>query len=310
MNEAMTHERCSELLPGILRGDLTSEDEGAARAHLAECEGCRAELAGLRSLHSSQPPEMNSEERDALHRGVAAALARQVRGAGDVIPLEGKRRAPRGARWLGAAAAVLVLAVGATFVLMQFFGSGGGAGDAALEGADSGGGGDEGAASAPDFDGPRPVFAGTAFALSDAPEEAAEESGDQATARSAEQFSKAIDSADRLRRLARGSPLLAAFAGAYDASDAEALADTFLGLLVEDAGNSAAAQVEECGQATLDASIDPILPVFAAPTRYEGEKALVLGYVTGDPSLEDYSVWVWPEGSCDRPLHAGRGHLQ
>src|SRR5919106_4388931 len=110
MNEAMTHERCSELLPGILRGDLTSEDEGAARAHLAECEECRAELAGLRSLQSSQPSEMNSEERDALHRGVAAALANRGRGAGDVIPLEGKRRAP-GARWLGAAASILVLAV-------------------------------------------------------------------------------------------------------------------------------------------------------------------------------------------------------
>src|SRR5918999_6207153 len=206
MNEAMSHERCSELLPGILRGDLTSKDEGAARAHLAECEECRAELAGLRSMQSSQPSEMNSEERDALHRGVAAALANRGRGAGDVIPLEGKRRAPRGARWLGAAASILVLAV-ASVLVFQLVGGGDGD-DAAMEGADSGGGGGgtEARDAAPDFDGPRPVFAGSAFALSDAPQEAAEESGDQATARSAEQFSKAIDSADHLRRLARGSP--------------------------------------------------------------------------------------------------------
>jgi hypothetical protein len=309
MNEAMTHERCSELLPGILRGDLTSEDEAAARAHLAGCEECQAELSGLNALQGEELLQMSSEERDRLHRGVAAALAPAGRAA-DVIPLEGRRVAPRGARWLGAAAAVIVLGVGAAFATQLF--AGGDDGDAGVESADSGAGG-AGTESVQDLDGPRPVFAGSALALSDAPEPAAEESAageDEGAARTANQFSSAIDSAERLRRLARGSPLLAAFADAYDAAEAEALADDFLGLLVEDAGNvPAAAQVEECGQIALDAAIDPILPVFAAPSRYEGEPSLVLGYVTGDSSLDHYSVWVWPEGSCDRPLHTDGGDL-
>jgi hypothetical protein len=156
------------------------------------------------------------------------------------------------------------------------------------------------------------VFAGDAMALKDAPAPAAEEENqDKATGRTASQFSLAIDSIGRLRRLVQQSPLLEGFADAYDASDAEALADTFLGLLVEDAGGApVAGQIEECGQATLDASIDPILPVFAAPTRYEGDRALVLGYVTGDQALDRYTVWVWPRGSCERPLDSDGGDLR
>ena len=312
MNEAMTHERCSELLPAILRGDLTPEDAAAARTHLAGCEQCRGELDGLRLLQGVEAPAMNSEERDALHRTVAAALAHPGgRAAGDVIPLEGTRRAPRGARWLGAAAAVLVLGVGTAFALTLLVG--GGAGDAAREGgADSGAGGSE-ALAAPDFAGPRPVFATSARALSDAPGVAAQESEDEqkAAGEAASRFTLALDSAEDLRRSARTSPLFAAFADAYDAADADELADTFLGLLVEDAGaDPAAAQVEECGRQVLDASPSPILPVFAAPTRYQRERAFMLGFVTGDSALDRYTVWVWPEGSCARPVDSVFGTVR
>jgi Putative zinc-finger len=306
MNQELTHERCSELLGGALRGELRAEDDAAVRAHLSGCDRCRAELEGLRALVTAEPAEMTSAERSSLHREVTAALSPPGRAA-DVIPMEAKRTPPRGARWLGAAAAVIVVAVGAAYVVQQF---GSDTGEAALEGgADSGAGAAGGDEDVRSIDGPRPVFADSARSLSDAPEVAAE--GATKQDRTANQFSIVFGSTEQLRRVVSRSPLMAAFAEAYDASDAEVLADSFLEVLVEDAGSSeAAAQVEECGRVALDASIDPILPVFAAPTRYEGERALVLGYVTGEAALDRYTVWVWPEGSCDRPLDTDAGDLR
>jgi hypothetical protein len=307
MRPEISHERCSELLPGFLRGDLAGGDEEAIRTHLAGCEDCRAELAGLTVLTAEIPEGLREDERVRLHDGVAAALAPRPGRAGDVIPLERRTRAPWGARWLGAAAAVLVIAVGGVWAVTQFGGVEGERGTA-----DSGAGGGAGAeegAPAQDIDGPTPLFAEGRADLEAASRKSLDDQN-ALTAEGATEFSRVADSPRSLGRLVRTSPLVGAFAAAYEPAQADDLADAFIAELVKQAPPGFASQIEECGPVALEATDSPILPVFAVSARYLGDEALILAFITGDVAFDHYSVVVWPAGSCERPLDSVGGPLR
>jgi hypothetical protein len=307
----MTHEDCSELLHAHLRGELAGDTADAVSTHLEGCEECRAELAGLAALMAERPEGLRREERDRLHEGVAAGLAPRPGRAADVLPFERRARAPWGVRWLGAAAAVLVIAVGGAFALNLFDGESTDLGTAD-SGAGGGAGGEE-AAPTQDVDGPTPRFVSDLSALQFALTAGADDQNDLAAQEDAgETYSRSrlADSPRSLSRLARTSSLFAAFARAYEPAEAEDLADTFIVDLAEQAPPEAAAQIEECGRMTLDAATTPILPVFATRARYLGDEALILGYITGDSALDRYTVWVWPAGSCERPLDSVFGRVR
>lgn len=126
------HDRCSELLPAFVAADLGAENTAAVRDHLATCEQCRAEKAGLEALRAGAGPGLSERERALLHHGVTAAVGAEPEVT--VISLERKRSlGAYAARALGAAAAITIIG---TFVYLGF--SGGGDADG-VAGRDGGG---------------------------------------------------------------------------------------------------------------------------------------------------------------------------
>lgn len=301
----MTHERCSELLQAYVAGDLPAGEAERVRAHLDDCEDCRAEETAVAALAAHETEPLTELERARLHRDLFQELWPGTRANADLAaPAPG----PGWKRWivpaLGSAAAVLVALVVVTGGLSgggddQAGGADGGGSEAALESsqqaiepAGRGGGADAvgdrktekgdafstaagvGGASAYNAGGPQPQF--------DA------EAGDL--------------SAEQLSALGRTSDLFRGFADGYTVDDVDGLRSRFVRRLASQSG-AASAQVRECA-ATLPQD-EPILPAYGATGTYDDRDALVLGFVTNDAgsaSLDRYLMWVWTKGSCRTPI--------
>lgn len=80
MNVIAAHQRWLELLPFLANGSLTGDERVALEAHLAQCAGCRAELAAeqalLEAFQHSAPPMADGDERFAAI--LAAARAESI----------------------------------------------------------------------------------------------------------------------------------------------------------------------------------------------------------------------------------------
>ncbi|GAA4706321.1 anti-sigma factor [Nocardioides conyzicola] len=110
-------------LSGAYAVDALDDIERAGfERHLAECAECRAEVASLRET-SALLAETTAVEPPAALRDHVLAGIKTVRPlppeTPEVRPASGSRRQGRGARFLAAAAAVLVLGGGATAVWQQ-----------------------------------------------------------------------------------------------------------------------------------------------------------------------------------------------
>ncbi|MDQ3783454.1 MAG: anti-sigma factor [Actinomycetota bacterium] len=131
LHPAITHERCSELLVPLLRGELTPADIAAVERHLEGCTGCARELAGVKSLLGAPVEAMDDLERARLRTGLAAVLLHDapVTGPEALDEDHGAPRSPRptssrrvqAGAWLGVAAATVILFAGA----LAYLGSGG-----------------------------------------------------------------------------------------------------------------------------------------------------------------------------------------
>lgn len=301
MDEAMTHDRCSELLAGYVRGELAPAQADEVRRHLAGCDECRAEERAVIALASDEPA-LDDVERARLHRGLAQELF-APRANADVAVAAPSGQVREWKRWIAPALASAAVLAGVLVIA-----TGGGTDDAAEaplsveepnelgdEGADQhsaeGGGGAQagkpgrsralsGAASTQEsaFDltenGPRPIFVANAGAVD----------------------------ARELRSIGRSGEPFASLVESYFPGDAQGLYQPFLRSLVSAAG-PAGTQVEEC--ATTLPQDGTLLPAYGALARYDGEDALVLGFVTADPGSERfdrYLMWVWARGSCRQPV--------
>ncbi|MDQ3951713.1 MAG: zf-HC2 domain-containing protein [Actinomycetota bacterium] len=295
----MTHDRCSELLSGYLRGELPSEEAEEVRTHLESCDDCRAEERAVAALMTADETPLDDVERARLHRGLAQELF-TTRANADVAGA-----APAGPdwrRWIAPAFASAAVLAGILALTL-----GGGTDDAAQveqlsapereelrdrdggsDSAESGAGG--GAASKPgralsgeasahgsatEFaGGPQPVFLANAGRLT----------------------------AKDLSEAGRTEEPFVSFVRAYSPGDGPDLYAAFLRSLAGAAGGTGP-DIRECA-ATLPQD-GTLLPAYAALARYEGEDALVLGFVTADPGsrrFDRYLMWVWERGSCRQPI--------
>ena len=320
----MDHERCSELLPGYLAGDLDGADTEAVAEHLAECEQCAGERAGLEALQGTPSLTMTTEERAALERGVMAGIGRDE--PGDVVtPLP--TRPPIRARLAQALGAAALIAAIATFA---FLGLSGGDDDAVLRTANQDGDA-EGADTEAAFDQSQDAGGGSgggSGSLEDkkgttgTSEIAAAEAGapDSASGPGGQPPQPAFTLADdpftsgELQKLGESSLASVTFAHYYSAGDAEHRV-TLLEQLVDDArrraGQEVADQVEDCAQQVLD-SENAILPSFGSLGELDGSDALVLGFAwtSGRGSLDRYMVWGWERGDCDVALEYIEGRIE
>ena len=130
----MTEHLDADALADLEEGLLDRDHAASARAHVAGCPRCRAELAGLTGVRerlsaAADVGPMPADVVARLDRALAEVAAEPASTAvtRSVIPLrEPQRSSPRGLRWLQAAAVVvLILAGGAVAV-------------SALHGADNG----------------------------------------------------------------------------------------------------------------------------------------------------------------------------
>lgn len=304
MDEAMTHDRCSELLPRYVRGELPRDLADEVRAHLGSCEECRAEeraVATLSAVVAPDPSPLEDMERARLHRGLAQELFTS-RANADVAGAGGRRWS----RWVvPAAAAAAVLAAAAVMTL------GGGVGDSdsaavhsSLKANEGGGGG--GDAVRDSSDAARGTeSAETQRALSGLSSEADAAGGVAYGAPGQpeprfEPDAGALTPAE-LSEIGRGK-LFRSFAAAYRPDDGPRLYDGFLDALGKDAPELRG-EIDECA-ATLPQD-GTLIPAYATTGEYDGRDALVLGFVTSDPGsrkLDRYLMWVWARGECDQPV--------
>lgn len=304
MDEAMTHDRCSELLPGYVRGELTRALAEEVRAHLGSCEDCRAEeraVATLAAVVAPDPGPLQELERARMHRGLAQELFTS-RANADVAGAAGRRWS----RWVvPAAAAAAVLAAVAVTTL------GGGAGDSdstavhsSLRANDGDGDGGDAVHDSTEA-GSGKEEAETQRALSGVSSEADAAAGAAfvAPGQPEPRFDRdagALTPAD-LSEIGRGK-LFRSFAAAYRPDDGAGLYDGFLDALGRDAPELRA-EIDECA-ATLPQD-GTLIPAYATTGEYDGRDALVLGFVTSDPGsrkLDRYLMWVWARGECDQPV--------
>jgi hypothetical protein len=303
MDEPMTHERCSELLRGYVRGELAGDVADEVRAHLAGCADCRAEEAAAAALVEA-PEVMDDVERARLHRALAQELFASAANA-DVAAAGAAE--PPWRRWivpaLGSAAAVLVVVL----VLAS-----GGISITGGEDADQGGSApagidrlEEGADRAEDAG-----AGGGSEAFGTTEEEEMElEDAEPDAARAVAAGPRPEFDADagtltvpELSATGRSSDLFRSFAARYTLADVPALDDEFLKVLARAAG-TAGSDVRKCA-ATLPQD-GTLLPAYGALGEYEGEDALVVGFVTSDAAsaaLDRYLMWIWPRDSCRQPI--------
>lgn len=283
------HDRCSELLPSYVRGDLRPVDSEAVAGHLADCAQCTKEHRALVALLEGEEPGLDHEERQWLHRSVRAALA-------DRAPLPESQALQRRARFgelMGAAAVVALLAVGGVWLATQD-----------EDGADFGTTAEKEAAEAPAADAAaRALLDGTVFFDRDA---------------------GVVDKQDLLALGRRGfstgsrgrTSVALQVEGDEERAEQEA-AGTAAGAGSGDAVNelanaapSGAELVRRCAQVVVANQPYRIAPVYGAFGKLLRDdrkvKVLVLGFRFSSESsgaLDRFMVWVWPRGSCGIPLH-------
>lgn len=314
MDEPMTHDRCSELLAGYVRGELPRDLADEVATHLGECADCRAEERAIVAMAgppgavvegpAEAPVEMDDVERARLHRGLAQELY-SGRANADVVGAPST--APRWARWVAPVAAAAAVLAGIAVVTNL----GGGSDDetaqlSAEAEVDAGGGADTGGtadAAAPAAEGgAKGGGGGKSRALGATAEQGQAIEFSAAAAPEFDPRAGTLTNED-LSEIGRSGELFRSFVDAYGPSDAGALYDKNLARLVDAAGD-ARGEVEACA-ATVPRD-DSTIPVYGALAEYDGRDALVLGFVTSDPGsseLDRYVMWVWERGDCRQPIY-------
>jgi Putative zinc-finger len=268
------HDQYSERLSAFADGTLPSSDREAVERHLVTCPACRAELAGVRALQGSKPPDLTETERRELHRGIAAA-----RGPGNLVTFPGVRTRSswrsRLAPALGAAALLVVIAVGILWA-----------------------GGLTGSDQAAQVGG----VGGKAEAGAD---QAAESQAglESSVAEPVWERKELRIRSGTLRRLGRTGRPFVSFARAYTVDDAATKRDEFLQLLATSAPTGLAGSVRECARVVFEGEdiIGPSLPALGARGRLEGRKVLVLGFAGSQSDqgpLNQFLLFAWAGGRC------------
>ena len=301
MNE-LTHERCSELLRPYVTGDLDDSRAQQVRAHLAECEACALELHALEALHPVEVPPMTALERAAMRRAVRSSVISPRR------PSWGERWGPRVAPALGAAALLVVIAIG----VVSFRGledrapletSGGtdtfdAESDERVAGQtakDAGGGGRGGRNRTSDADA-RPKAAAIEAAAPQG-DTAANEGTDELAGRVAPPT--VLDLSQRRFGSARFDPRALV--------PADARRDhSLIGSRLDDLASSAPSErirdvIVRCARSALDASRDPLVVTYAS--YFAGDRVLLIGFVWVDEATGrlNYQLRGWLSHACDRP---------
>lgn len=311
LQPAISHERCSELLVPLVRGDLAPAETASVEGHLEGCTGCAGELAAVRSLLGAPVEAMDDLERARLRAGIAGELRQVVPVADPYVhpdPDDAPRNLRRGSRrrmqpgaWLGVAAATLILFAGG----LAYLGSGG----LVVGGSDQGG------------------AAGTAGSA----EERALGDGD-AGARAPRAMDEAPDSRplrgpaplvvrgrtdlteETLTRLGRTDPTFRAFARVYGFDDIGRLQGRFTRALERGLDN---ALLGPCLNQAIGAQPES-LPAYGALGTLDGRRVLVLGFfIAGsqDPAVHRFSVRWWglrgpgEPARCPRPLGSSGGPI-
>ncbi|HVC72448.1 MAG TPA: hypothetical protein VNC85_01625 [Mycobacteriales bacterium] len=157
----MTEHLDTDALADLDEGLLDRDHVASARAHVAGCPQCRAELAALTGVRerlaaAAEVEPMPAEVVARLDQALASVAAEPASTAvtRSVIPLrEPQRSSPRGLRWLQAAAVVVLVLAGGAVGISALRGSGDNADTAASKAASAGG------QRAPAADGSYPVTA-------------------------------------------------------------------------------------------------------------------------------------------------------
>ena len=293
----ISHERCSELLLLWGQGRLDATDSAALEAHLATCEECARERAGMNLLVTEEVETLTDDERARLRNAVAAAVAGDHR-AGEVV---GFRRRPgqRARLWPALRVAAVAAAVVAGFVFVPNLLSD----DAGTRtGAGVSGGRSEVAApeAARESGGPEPVFV-----QATGPQAFGLETEDEAAVAQATRAARPEPPYTRseLRLLGRSRSPFTKFAASYTVEDAESLAGPFLEeLAVAAPTDDVAGALRTCGGEVLAAATHPTLPAYAAYEAVNDKPSLVLGFVssaTAAGPLDRYEIWVWANADCE-----------
>ena len=294
----LDHDRCSELLGPLLRGELSEREARSVEDHIAGCEECRAEKRGLQALAGApevmkvSAEELSDIERARLHKAVRAAMP----GSRTIVSEPPKPWTARIAPYLGAAAAVILVAFGVT----QF---------------DLGGSDDEGAADggAALRESDEDVSSGEA-----APEgvagDAAGEAGEDAPAPNPSFESTAgVIQREELRDFGSKEEPFVTFSQTYAVEDAETLGTKFLSdldgaamrtLNTSEESLSDEDTITECGEQVLEAQDNPTLPAYAGYGQLEKKDVLMMGFVySAEDSgpLDKFMLWIWPRGDCSVP---------
>ena len=295
----LEHDRCSELLGPLLRGELSEREARSVEDHIAGCEECRAEKRGLQALLGApevmkvSAEELSDIERARLHKAVRAALP----GSRTIVSEPPKPWTARIAPYLGAAAAVILVAFGVT----QF---------------DLGGSDDEGTA-----DG--------GAALRESDEEAFNDQGGAEAGAGGDSADVAEDAPDpgpsfesnagviqrnELRRFGSKEEPFVTFSQTFAVEDAETLRTKFLSDLdgaaqrtlsnTSEESLSDEDTITECGEQVLEAQDNPTLPAYAGYGQLEKKDVLMMGFVySAEDSgpLDKFMLWIWPRGDCSVP---------
>ena len=274
----LDHDRCSELLPSFLAGELEHRKAIAVERHLHACAECRAERRALQALAMAGPP-LTPSERSELHAAIERALPESV----DEVPVPASRTAGEGRRrWrsrlapaLGAAALLGAIAVGvvqlgdlATSPDRAEVGAGGGGGEA-----------DQGASS-----------------------ERAAASPEAASLAAGPRWIGSLGSVtpDELSRKGARGRELRFVANAFQAVAARTKAQAFTDELVTRAPAGLADSIRACVKQVTELGYTA-LPAFGARARLEGREVLVLGFAwtPARGALDRFMVWAFAGNTCD-----------
>jgi hypothetical protein len=313
----MDHNRCSELLPAYVDGELDASTMDEVGAHLQGCADCRLEETALRAMAAVQVTPMSADERSWLHEQVltGAKTTEEPEPAATVLV---PRRAPwltRVAPALGAVAALLVLAVGAMLV-----GGGDLMGGPDQDAIGAAGGAEQKATESEDFEEGAAASAGTAKKDKDGKNRTVMTSESDSAFSAAELSGPPQPEFDRLgkirqrtiRMIGRRDSTFLSYFNAYKVGDVDPKQDRLLDKLVLRSPPELESQIRDCAQTVFDSGPPASLPAFAATAIRDARDILVLGFAWSEKEagpVYRYMMWTWPlGGDCGNPTgyEAGR----
>ena len=302
MSPTIDHERCSELLGPLVRGQLDASEPALALEHLEACSACREEKAGLEALTSAEVSPMSESERGRIRAALERELEVAARRPSSQAPAPGPP--PQRARW-----ARLAPAFGAAILLVAIGGF--------LYGATRTGG--------ERSEAPPGAATGRSRQSADA-EAAAPESARSSLSETASvprpffsPHTPSLEAGD-LERLGRNA-VFVQFARSYTVKDAARLRGPFALELARAAASlgrggafeaeARARQVRRCAQNMMERR-PSILPAYASFASLDGRRVLVLGFVEASPSgrLDRFLVWAWPVSTCQSPVARHEGEIR